>query len=131
MAQKEIEIILLRQLAAYLAAPIYMVDPAGNLVFYNEPAEKILGRRFDETGEMSASEWATVYKPTDDDGNVFEPEKLPLMIAVTERRPAHARYWVRGLDGVPRRIGVTALPLIGQAGKFLGAVAFGWETDER
>ncbi|MGH7898296.1 MAG: PAS domain-containing protein [Candidatus Binatia bacterium] len=131
MAQKDIEVILLRQLASYLAAPIYIVDSEGNLVFYNEPAEKLLGRRFEETGEMPAAEWGTIYKPTDDEGNVFEPERLPLMIAVTERRPAHAHYWMRGLDGVRRRISVTAIPLVGQAGKFLGAVAFGWETDEQ
>jgi PAS domain-containing protein len=46
MPQLEIEMILMRQLASYLAMPIFIVDPVGNLVFYNEPAESILGRRF-------------------------------------------------------------------------------------
>ncbi len=50
--QQEIEMILARQLASYLVMPIFVVDPAGTLVFYNEPAEPILGRRFDETGAM-------------------------------------------------------------------------------
>ena len=35
MSQKEIEIILMRQLASYLAIPIFIVDPALTLLFYN------------------------------------------------------------------------------------------------
>lgn len=54
MSQKEIEVILARHLASYLAMPIFLVDPEGTLVYYNDPAEKILGLRFAETGEVSA-----------------------------------------------------------------------------
>jgi hypothetical protein len=46
MAQHPIEVILMRQLASYLAMPILLVDPAGTLLFYNEPAERLLGRRY-------------------------------------------------------------------------------------
>ena len=59
MAQKAVELILMRQLASYLAVPIFLVDPDGNLLYYNEPAERLLGRRYDETGEMPAAEWAS------------------------------------------------------------------------
>ena len=45
-----IQIILIRQLAGYLSVPLFLVDPKGDLLFYNEPAEAILGRRFEETG---------------------------------------------------------------------------------
>ena len=38
-----IQIILTRQLAAYLSVPVFLVDPKGNLLFYNEPAEIVLG----------------------------------------------------------------------------------------
>ena len=38
-----IQIILTRQLAAYLSVPLFLVDPKANLLFYNEPAEAILG----------------------------------------------------------------------------------------
>ena len=57
MAQP-IQIILMRQLAGYLSVPMFLVGPNGDLLFYNEPAETILGRRFDETGTMSAKEWS-------------------------------------------------------------------------
>ena len=59
----EIEIILNRQLADCLSIPVFITDTIGNLIFYNEPAEEILGRRFEETGEMSVEIWSTIYKP--------------------------------------------------------------------
>jgi hypothetical protein len=49
------------------------------------------------------------------------------MIATMKRQPAHRSFWIRGMDGVLRQIEVTAIPLIGQAGRFLGAVAIFWE----
>lgn len=128
MFPKEVELILARHLASYLATPIFIVSPEGDLLYYNEPAESILGRRFEETGEMTASEWSTVFLPTDENGAPLPPEALPLMIALVERRPAHRSFWIVGLDGGHRHIGVTAFPLIGQAGRFLGAVAIFWEA---
>lgn len=126
MFPKEIETILARHLASYLAMPIFIVDTAGTLLYYNEPAEEILGRRFDETGEMAAEEWATIFQPTDEKGKAIAPGSLPLMVALTRRQPAHSRFWIHGLDGVLRRIGVTAFPLVGQADRFLGAMALFW-----
>ena len=128
MAQKPIELILMRQLAAYLAMPLFIVDPAGALVFYNEPAERILGKRYDETGEMPAEEWSTTFEPSDDEGNPLPPEMLPLRVSLAEHRPAHGVLWIRGLDGVRRRVEATAFPLIGYAGRHVGAVAIFWES---
>ena len=34
-----IQMILIRQLAGYLSVPLFLVDPEGDLLFYNEPAE--------------------------------------------------------------------------------------------
>lgn len=128
MAQREIEIILARQLSNYLALPVFLVNPDGDLIFYNEPAERILGKRFEDTGEMPAAEWSTLFQPVDLSGNALAAEQLPLMRALTLRQPAHDRFWIHGLDGMRRKIEVTAFPLIGMAGRFLGAMAFFWET---
>jgi PAS domain-containing protein len=128
MAQRDIEVILTRQLASYLAMPIFLVDADGTLVFYNESAEPILGQRFEETGEMPAAEWANRFRTQDDDGKPIPPERLPLLIALNEHRPAHLSFWILGLDNVRRRIETTAVPLIGQAGRHLGAVAIFWEV---
>src|SRR5262245_9934625 len=111
MAQREIEVILTRQLASYLAMPIFIVDADGTLVFYNESAEPILGQRFEETGEMPASEWSNRFRTVDDEGKTIPAERLPLMIALREKRPAHLLFWILGLDNVRRRIETTAVPL--------------------
>jgi hypothetical protein len=72
-----IQIILTRQLAGYLSVPLFLVDPKGDLLFYNEPAEALLGRRFDETGAMPAEEWSTVFTPVDDEGRPIPAARLP------------------------------------------------------
>ncbi len=131
MSQQEIEVILSRHLAEYLAMPIFIVNPDGDLIFYNEPAESILGTRYAETGAMPASEWATIFQPVDHDGNPIPPEKLPLVIAITKRHPAHKIFWIRGKDGALREIEVTALPLVGQADRFLGGMAIFWERSKK
>ncbi len=131
MSQQEIEVILSRHLAEYLAMPIFIVNPAGDLIFYNEPAEAILGTRYSETGSMPAQEWATIFLPIDHDGNPIPPEKLPLVIAITKRHPAHKIFWIKGKDGAMREIEVTAVPLVGQADRFLGGMAIFWERSKK
>ena len=128
MSQHDIEVILFRQLASSLAMPIFIVDPDGTLIFYNEPAEAILGSRFEETGEMEIGEWSSTFSPTDEHGHKIDSDALPLTIALRERRPAHGRLWIRGLDQVPRLIEVTALPLIGLSNRYLGAAAIFWAS---
>jgi PAS domain-containing protein len=129
MTQHPVELIVLKQVASYLATPVFLVDPDGNLLYYNEPAEPILGLRFDETGEMPVSEWSTVFVPEHEDGTPMPAETLPLVIALHERRPAHASFHITGLDGTRRAIAVTGFPLIAQSGENLGAVALFWMED--
>jgi PAS domain-containing protein len=131
MSQQEIEVILSRHLAEYLAMPIFIVNPDGDLIFYNEPAETILGTRYNETGAMPASEWATIFQPIDQEGKPLPPEDLPLVIAITQRHPAHKVFWIRGMDKNMREIEVTALPLVGQADRFLGGIAIFWERSQK
>ena len=127
MSQKAVELILMRQLASSLAMPIFLVDPGGNLLFYNEPAEQLLGSRYDETGEMSVGQWSSLFTPIGEDGAPLPGEALPLNIALHKHRAAHLAFWIRGLDGVSRKIGATAFPLEGQGGRQLGAVGIFWE----
>jgi len=127
MSQKPIELILMRQLASSLAMPTFLVDDEGALAFYNEPAEQLLGMRFDETGEMPLSEWSAVWHPAEADGTLIPAERLPLAIAVAERHAARGDFWIHGLDGARRHIEVTAFPLIRITEQLLGAVAIFWE----
>ena len=99
MTQQPIELILLKQAASHLATPIFLVSPDGDLVFYNEPAEEILGRRYDEMGEMSLAVWSTLFRPATANGEPLGPEGLPLVVALSERRPVHGGFDIIGLDG--------------------------------
>ena len=128
MVPQEVEMILARQLASFLALPIFLVGPSGDLIYYNEPAEAILGCRFEETGEMSAQTWATMFRPHDEHGGPVTPDMLPLVIAVSMRRPAHSSFWISALDQSKHFIDVTAIPMIGQSERFLGAMAIFWEA---
>ena len=128
MAQYEVEVILARHLAENLALPMFIIDPEGNLIFFNEPAEAILGLRFGTTGLLPASEWSTMFEPVDQDGKPIAPEEIPLMIAMMHKHPAHRGFWIKGLDEKLRQLEVTAIPLIGQASRMLGAMAIFWEV---
>ena len=123
----DVEIILMRQAASYLALPIFVVDPKGDLIYFNEPAELLLGLRYDETGELPVEEWSTMFIPTYDNGEVVQPEDNPLVIAMRDQRPAHSELWITGLDGLRRHLSVTAFPLIGQHERNLGAAAIFWQ----
>lgn len=130
MSQQEIEIILTRHWASHLTTPIFLVDPQGDLLYYNEAAEHILGRRFAETGRMGAAEWSVIFKFSDDDNVPLRKEENPLSIAITECRPVHRSLWLVGLDKIRRHIRTTCIPLIGQSDRFMGAVALFWEMEE-
>jgi PAS domain-containing protein len=76
--QQPVEMILLRQLASYLDTPIFVVDVAARLVYYNEPAEPLLGVRFDEVGVMEPEAWLAAFRPGDEKGRVFDQGEDPL-----------------------------------------------------
>lgn len=131
MPQQELELILLRQAASHLATPIWLMGPGGELLYYNEPAAVILGRRFDEVGEMPGEELADLFQTRNEDGSPLSATDLPINIALAERRPAHLAMRIQGLDDAWRKIEVTAFPIVGQGGRHLGAVAIFWEAERQ
>lgn len=124
---KAIQVILARQLASCLAMPILIVDTEGTLIFYNEPAELILGQRFDETGEMAADEWGALFAFADEARKPIAQEERPMMLALSERKPNSRTVWIRCGDREWRHVSITAYPLIGEGGQFLGATMIFWE----
>lgn len=128
MAAQPLELILGRQFGDSLGMPVFLVDPMGNLLFYNEPAEGILGLRFGETGSMKVEEWATVFKPTDIDGKPLPPEGLPLVQTLATQKPAHGSFYIDNLKGERVHITVTAFPIVGRPNRYLGAMAMFWKS---
>ena len=129
--QLPIELILLRQAASYLKMPIFLVDAAGTLVYYNEPAEPLLGSSFDEVGEMNMADWIAAFRPSRRDGQRLSQTAVPLVRALRSDRAVHSTLQITGLDGVRRPIAVTSLPLRGQQGHLVGAIAIFWPQDEQ
>ncbi len=129
MAQFSIELILVRQLTSGLAIPTFVTDAAGTLVFMNEPAERLLGVRLDELGDMPFETWTTSFTPRD--GEAFDRNRLPLAVALQERRPAHGPLQIVGHDGVTRDIEITSFPLESAHGQLQGAVAMFWEVQRQ
>lgn len=125
-----IEIILNRQLADCLALPAFITDTKGNLIYYNEPAEEVLGRRFEDTGEMPVEMWSTIFKQSDESGKIIPPDELPLVRTLKNELPHHKTFWIESLKGKREQISLTAYPIIGRAAKFLGAVAIFWKSKD-
>jgi PAS domain-containing protein len=128
--QKNLVLILSRQLASNLATPMFLIDVNGTLVYYNEPAEAIIGRPFEQTGEMPVAEWAAGLSLEDLDGEPLSRTKTPAGIAFLEQRPAHRRLQATSFDGKKRCIEITAYPLFSRQDEFAGVVAIFWEGDK-
>ena len=128
--QKPIEIILLRQWASHMATPIWIAGNRGELLYYNEPAEKLLGRRFDEAGPMRIRDLPKIFKTTWPDGSPVSEADLPMARALREREPSHLRIRITALDGETRLLDITAVPLLVQGGAYLGALAMFWEPND-
>ena len=128
MAQQSVEMILVRQLASCLFVPVMVVDTTETVVFYNEPAERILGVRFEETGRIGPEEADRLIELSDDPAAGPDDAGRPLLTALQQRRPAHARRWLlRRGDRVRLQVEITAFPIIDQEDRLLGAVAMFWE----
>ena len=126
MAQQPIELILLRQLATSLVVPVFIVDERGDLVFLNEPAERLLGIRLEELGDLPFETWTTAFRPKALDGSTVVAEDLPLVRAIVDRHPAHGPLLITGSDGVDRTIEITAFPIVANPEGSSGAMILFW-----
>jgi PAS domain-containing protein len=129
MAQQPVELILARQLAGSLAVPVLLVDAGGNTLFFNEPAELIFGRRFDEIEALEFEERTGPLAPRRADGGPLPVDELPGMTAMRDRRPAHAALFIHGFDGTLRPVEATAVPLESANGRVLGALVVLWSSE--
>lgn len=124
---KHLVLILAREIASNLATPALIANEEGQLVFFNEAAEEIVGRTFAEMGEMELDEWTGSFAPrTRNSEDPLPPERRPARMAFDQRRPAHEQFRVTSYDGVDRDVAVTAVPLFAHADEFVGVIVFFW-----
>ena len=127
-AQKPLELILARNLLASLSTPAFLVGEQGMLLFYNEAAAALLGRRFEESGAMGPEQWTAEFGPFDHNDRPIPYDQIPLTIAVREARPAHGTYRIAA-GGQHREIAASAIPIVGPGGA-TGAIVIFWPTNE-
>jgi PAS domain-containing protein len=127
--QKPIELIHARNLMGSLSTPAVLVDEDAQLVYYNDAAGQMLGRRFEETGPRPAAEWGAEFGPVGEDGDQIDVEKLGTTVALRRGRPAHGRFTLRSHTGESHHIESSAVPLEGGDG-FRGAMVFFWPVRE-
>lgn len=127
--QRPVALILARELAVNLTTPMWIWDEQGSLVYFNEPAAAIVGRSYDDVGAMKLGELGQ-FQAEDLDGSPIELSNLPSAVAFRERRPVHQLLNITGLDGVKRKISVTATPLFVRGDEFVGAMAVFWQHSE-
>ena len=96
--QRPLELILARNLMAGLSTPAFLVDEDAVVVFYNEAAGALLGRRFEEAGPDATGGVEHRVRPDRPVGEPIDLEQLPLTIALRRGRPAHHRFRIQSQD---------------------------------
>jgi len=127
--QRSVALILARELAVNLVTPMLIWDEEGTLVYFNESAQAIIGRRYEDMADMTVEELQQ-FQPTDLDGNPLSVRDMASTIALESREPAHRVMYITALDGARRRLDVTAYPLLTRGDEFVGAVAIFWEPGQ-
>lgn len=127
---KSLVLIRAKHLAESVTRPSFLADNQGDLIFYKEAAEVLLGRAYADAGPMPASEWADIFDVRDRDGAPFPLEKMPGWIALQQHRPNLGHLQFTALDGKDRFIAVCAIPLFATPEQFEGALIIFWEDED-
>ena len=127
---KSLPLILARELAANLATPMFLIDAAGTLVFFNEAAELMLGKTWAEMGEITAEEFGKMLDLAEPDGTRMRKSDSPAGVAFFQRAPSHKRVIATTLDGKRSTFEATAYPLFGRTEDMHGVLTVFWEAKE-
>jgi PAS domain-containing protein len=124
-AQQPLEMILARNLLSSISTPAFLVSDHGTLLFFNEAAAAMLGRRFEETGTMPAHEWIAEFGPFGDDEEPIPYNLIPATIALRSNQPFHGNFRISAAGGERQDVASSAIPIVG-AGGSSGAIVFFW-----
>jgi PAS domain-containing protein len=125
--QQPLDLILARNLMTVLETPSFLTDNDAQIVFFNDAAGDLLGKRFEETGRLSRDEWNAI-GPVNSEGEPVPHHKMPLAVALREGRPAHGRFNIRTDAGRILEVATSAVPLV-SAGDFHGALVLFWPVE--
>jgi PAS domain-containing protein len=128
-AQKPLELILARNLLSSISTPAFLVGDDGTLLFYNDAAGALVGRRFEETGTMAADEWTKEFGPFDADEQPMPYDHVPLTHALRKGRASHGNFRICTSGGLHQDIAASAIPIVGHNGSS-GAIVIFWPLEE-
>ncbi len=121
---------LAQQIMETSPAGITVIDLAGQIIFANPQAEKVLGMTQAQIGRLTYN--APNWHITDYEGNQFPPQKLPFRQVLATGRPVHdVRHAVTRPDGKRVLLSVNAAPLFDESGQINGVVATLEDVSER
>lgn len=129
MSAQPLELILARNLVSAVQLAAFIVDPEGMVVFFNDSAGQMIGRRFEEVGRLNRDEWNSQFGPFDEFGQLVPTGDLPLTVALREGLPANGTFHVRVHGGDLIEVDVSALPLVTAHG-FQGALVVFWPAGD-
>lgn len=129
-AIKSLVLIRAKHLAESVTTPTFVADADGNLIFFNEGAEVLLGRAFSDTGAMPADEWARIFNIRSRDDSPFPLEAMPGWMQVQQHKPALGHLKFTSADGSDHFIAVCAVPLFTSQEQFEGALVVFWQDDD-
>jgi PAS domain-containing protein len=120
--QQPLELILARNLVQNISTPALIADAEGALVFYNEAAGQIIGRRFEEAGRLSQDQWRAELSPPDGKDTAENADTLSQ--ALTGNAAGHGRFYIRAYDDREVEVEASAIPLTRDADAYGTLVAF-------
>ena len=126
-SSRSLPLILARELAANLATPMFLLDAEGMLAYFNDAAAALLGKQFNDIGEIPSAEFAESLQLALPEGQPLHLRDSPAGIAYFERHPAHRKLMATSYDGVRRQYEATAYPLFGAEGEMHGVIAVFWQ----
>jgi PAS domain-containing protein len=127
-SQQPLDLILARNLVSGIGLATFLIGPDGALVFFNDAAGQLIGRRFEEVGRLERDEWATEFGPFDQFGKLLPTEHLPVAQALRNELPAHDRFHISVGGDELVEVDVSALPLTSAEG-LQGAIVVFWRSD--
>lgn len=123
--QKPLELILARNLLSSIITPAFLVGEEGQLLFFNEAAAAMLGRRFEDTGMLSSSEWTERFGPFGPDDLPIPYDEIPATIAVRHQRAFHGTFRICIEGKHYTDVEASTIPIVGPGGSS-GAVVIFW-----
>ena len=127
-AQRPLELILARNLLSSISTPAFLVSEQGDLLYFNDAAAAMLGRRFEEKGVMAPEEWITEFGPFGSDEEPIPYDVNPATVALRNNQPFHGNFRICAAGGIRQDIAASAIPIVGAGGSSGGMVIF-WPLD--